>query len=424
MGVASWDETRVKELIPIMRRTLATIPGMIPIVQQTSLFESGARQGRTIDLDLMGPDLGRLVGIASRLFGKVQGLLPGSQVRPVPSLELAQPEVRFFPDRVRAAAVGLSAADVGFNLDVLVEGAKIDEVTRQGYNIDLKLMAETDGAERTQDLGRMDVNTPTGGLVQVESVAPPSLVGSATQINHIERQRAITLRIYPPEQMPLQEAMDRLQDQVVQPLLASGEIQPPYDVRLSGTADDLTQTYLALRGNFLLALAITYLLMSALFGSFLYPLIIMFAVPLAAAGGFAGLWAVNQTLTYQPLDVLTMLGFIILVGIVVNNAILIVDQSLRGLREDGLDVRQAVREAVAMRVRPIFMSTFTSVFGMMPLVVFPGAGSELYRGLGSVVLGGLLVATMFTLFLIPSLLSLVLDARRGLSRLLNREFKP
>jgi HAE1 family hydrophobic/amphiphilic exporter-1 len=132
----------------------------------------------------------------------------------------------------------------------------------------------------------------------------------------------------------------------------------------------------------------------------------------------------NQLLTYQPLDVLTMLGFIILVGIVVNNAILIVDQTLRGLREDGLDTRSAVREAVAMRVRPIFMSTFTSVFGMLPLVVFPGAGSELYRGLGSVVLGGLLVATMFTLFLIPSLLSLVLDARQGLSRLLKREFQP
>jgi HAE1 family hydrophobic/amphiphilic exporter-1 len=345
-------------------------------------------------------------------------------VRPVPSLELAQPEVRFVPDRVRAAAVGLTAADVGFNLNVLVEGAKIDEVTRQGYNIDLKLMADTAEVERTQDLGRMDVNTPTGRLVTVGSVAPPVLVGSATQINHIERQRAITLRIYPPEKMPLQEAMDRLQNQVVAPLLASGEIQPPYDVRLSGTADDLTQTYLALRGNFILALAITYLLMSALFGSFLYPLIIMFAVPLAAAGGFAGLWAVNQLLTYQPLDVLTMLGFIILVGIVVNNAILIVDQTLRGLREEGLDIRSAVREAVAMRVRPIFMSTFTSVFGMLPLVVFPGAGSELYRGLGSVVLGGLLVATMFTLFLIPSLLSLVLDARQGLSRLLKREFKP
>jgi HAE1 family hydrophobic/amphiphilic exporter-1 len=277
-------------------------------------------------------------------------------------------------------------------------------VTRQGYNIDLKLMAETDGAERTQDLGRMDVNTPTGGLVQVESVAPPSLVGSATQINHIERQRAITLRIYPPEKMPLQEAMDRLQNQVVAPLLASGEIQPPYDVRLSGTADDLTQTYLALRGNFILALAITYLLMSALFGSFLYPLIIMFAVPLAAAGGFAGLWAVNQLLTYQPLDVLTMLGFIILVGIVVNNAILIVYQALNNIREGGMQHKEAVVEATKVRLRPIYMSTTTSVLGMSPLVLWPGPGSELYRGLGSVVLGGLALSTLFTVFMIPSLL--------------------
>jgi HAE1 family hydrophobic/amphiphilic exporter-1 len=135
-----------------------------------------------------------------------------------------------------------------------------------------------------------------------------------------------------------------------------------------------------------------------------------------------GLWAVNQTLTYQALDVLTMLGFVILIGIVVNNAILLVDQTLRGIREDGLDIRQAVQEAVHLRVRPIFMSTFTSVFGMLPLVLFPGAGSELYRGLGSVVLGGLMVSTLFTLFLVPSLLSLVLDARRKISQAMGRPF--
>ena len=94
------------------------------------------------------------------------------------------------------------------------------------------------------------------------------------------------------------------------------------------------------------------------------------------------------------------------------------------MRNDGLNIREAVREAVRVRVRPIFMSAFTSVFGMLPLVVLPGAGSELYRGLGSVVLGGLMVSTLFTLFLVPSLLSLVLDARQKLSQRLGREFTP
>lgn len=423
MGLSSHDPYRVRELIPIMQRGLATVPGMIPIVQQTSLFARGANQGRTIDLDLSGPDLTQLVTLGQGIFGKIMGLLPGSQVRPIPGLDLSQPELRFIPDRVRAAAVGMNARDIGLNLDVLAEGSKIDEVNQGGYSIDLVLMANNLDQARTQDLGLMEVNTPGGRLVTLESLAPPALIGGPVQINHIERQRALTLRIYPPEAIALQEAMEKLRAEVVEPMKASGQVKRPYDIRLSGTADDLTRTAEALSGNFLLALAITFLLMSALFESFIYPFVIMFSVPMAAAGGFLGLWLVNKLITHQSLDVLTMLGFVILVGIVVNNAILIVDQSIRGIRQDNLEPPEAIRLAVYMRVRPIFMSTLTSVIAMLPLVLFPGPGSELYRGLGSVVTGGLLVSTVFTLFMVPALLSLVLDARRALSRRLGRQFK-
>ena len=117
----------------------------------------------------------------------------------------------------------------------------------------------------------------------------------------------------------------------------------------------------------------------------------------------------NLLIGYQPLDVLTMLGFVILVGVVVNNAILIVHQTLNNLRDSDMAAKEAIRDAVHSRVRPIFMSVITSVFGMLPLVIFPGAGSELYRGLGSVVIGGLFVSTIFTLFLVPTFLSLAMD---------------
>ena len=156
-------------------------------------------------------------------------------------------------------------------------------------------------------------------------------------------------------------------------------------------------------------------MLAALFESFLYPFVIMFSVPLAGFGGFLGLRIANE-LAGQKLDVLTMLGFIILIGTVVNNAILIVHQSLNHMREDGMGHREAIRESVHNRMRPIFMSVSTSVLGMLPLVLFPGAGSELYRGLGSVVIGGLLVSTVFTLFLVPSLFSLTLEAREAVSR--------
>jgi HAE1 family hydrophobic/amphiphilic exporter-1 len=156
--------------------------------------------------------------------------------------------------------------------------------------------------------------------------------------------------------------------------------------------------------------------MAALFESFIYPLVIMFSVPLAAAGGFLGLAAVNTFVTFQALDVLTMLGFVILIGIVVNNAILIVHQSLNNIRFGGLLHREAITQSVKTRIRPIFMSMTTSVLGMSPLVLFPGAGSELYRGLGSVVIGGLILSTVFTIFLVPSLFSLVLSIQYKMGR--------
>ncbi|UYV11366.1 MAG: efflux RND transporter permease subunit [Phycisphaera sp.] len=189
-----------------------------------------------------------------------------------------------------------------------------------------------------------------------------------------------------------------------------------------------------LTARFVWALAVVYLLMCALFESFLYPLVIMFTVPLAIVGGFAALaWvhavsAADPTIAPQNLDVLTILGFVILVGIVVNNSILIVHQSLgfmdRNPMEDASadvgEAHEAIARATTTRIRPIFMGTLTSVGGMLPLVLFPGAGSEMYRGLGSVVVGGLLVSTFFTLLLTPLLFSLVIDMRVAAKRALTR----
>jgi HAE1 family hydrophobic/amphiphilic exporter-1 len=249
-------------------------------------------------------------------------------------------------------------------------------------------------------------------------------VAGPVQIQHIERQRAIRLLVTTPEDLPLEEAMNIIETKVVGATLASGAVPDGVEIRLSGTADDLTQTRDALLSNFLLALAITYLLMAALFQSWVYPLVIMFSVPLAALGGFLGLWLVNMTIADQNLDVLTMLGFVILIGIVVNNAILIVHQSLNLMRDGKMSSDVAIPEAVRTRVRPIFMSTATSIFGMLPLVLFPGAGSELYRGLGSVVIGGLLLSTVFTLVLVPALFSLTIDIRNGMRRLFGRKSGP
>jgi HAE1 family hydrophobic/amphiphilic exporter-1 len=170
-------------------------------------------------------------------------------------------------------------------------------------------------------------------------------------------------------------------------------------------------------------MVLTYLLLAALFQSFLYPIVILVTVPLATFGGVIGLRVVQLFDATQQLDILTMLGFVILVGTVINNSILIVYHALQMMR-DGVDSREAVKESVRVRVRPIFMSTGTSVLGMLPLVVMPGAGSELYRGLGSVVVGGLSFSTIFTLLVTPLVFSFAIELQMKVRTMLGKEPLP
>ena len=155
--------------------------------------------------------------------------------------------------------------------------------------------------------------------------------------------------------------------------------------------------------SFLLAIAILYLLMSALFRSFIDSLLVVLALPLATVGGVGRTSSGKPGGAFQPMDLLTMIGFIILLGLVVNNAILLVHQT-RSAERAGLSRLDAVEQAIGLRLRPILMSTLTSIFGMLPLLLNPGAGTELYRGLAAVIVGGMCVSTVFTLLLLPSFL--------------------
>ena len=215
----------------------------------------------------------------------------------------------------------------------------------------------------------------------------------------------------------MEESQERIQNLVVKPLAESGALAGGYAITLGGTTDKLVPTWQSLWFNLVLAGLITYLLMAALFESWVYPAVIILSVPLGSVGGLLGLAALNRLGAafgiYQSLDVLTMLGFVILIGTVVNNPILIVERALQLVRGEADDDRtegweptEAILEAVRSRIRPIFMTTLTTVLGLLPLVLFPGAGSELYRGLGAVLLGGMLVSTLVTLVLVPLLLGI------------------
>ncbi|MDY0374434.1 MAG: efflux RND transporter permease subunit [Desulfobacterium sp.] len=405
-GLSATDEyeTEAKRFIPMLTGIINSLPGMFGISIQPGIFESGIGKGRTVDLNISGEEMNEIVTAGKILFGAVAQAVPGSQIRPVPSLEISYPEGRVVADKMKLAASGLNEEDLGVYVDVLMTGRKVSEFGPEGKDrIDLVVRGAEAEFKTPEDILNAPIVNNIGRQVRIGDVAAIEYGSGMTQIDRLEKKRNVRLEITPPVSIPLQTAIETIQS-TCDDLLASGQIKN-VTLDLGGNADKLEETFNALKWNLLLALMITYLLMAALFENFLYPFIIMFSVPLAAAGGLVGLRLVDAFIAPQPLDVLTMLGFIILIGAVVNNAILIVHQSLNNVRNKDMEGMKAISESVRTRIRPIYMSAFTSIFGLMPLVVATGSGSELYRGIGSVLLGGLAVSAIFTLFVIPALLA-------------------
>ena len=408
VGAYPENADRAQELLPILSEPVMAEPGTFGFFSQRSLFGRGVGGGRQVNFVIAGTDTNDIVATARRAADKVEALMPrseGHQMRPQPSLELGAPEVRITPNRVRLGDNGLSASELGITIDAFNDGLRVDEITVDGRRMDLSLYGSFDQANETQSIQNLPVVTRSGTILPASSLADIEITAGPSEINHLERFRVITLQVKPDKGMPLEQALEILEG-IIEELKQEG-FPPTVRMGLGGSADRLDEAWGELVMNLLLALVIVYLVMAVLFESFIYPLIIMLSVPLATAGGVAGLVILN-IFTFQALDMLTLLGFVILIGIVVNNAILLVHQSLYGLREEGETFDEAITGAVKNRIRPIFMSTLTSIFGMAPLVLFPGAGSELYRGLGTVVIGGLMLSAVLTLLIIPPLMKLIM----------------
>jgi HAE1 family hydrophobic/amphiphilic exporter-1 len=408
-GGISEHETRAAEMMPLFNRVMNAIPGVFGVSLQFGIFDNDIGQGRSVDVNVSGVDYPTIVKTAGMLYGAISQAIPGAQVRPVPSLEIGYPEVNLVPDHAHVVANGLSEDALGIYVDVLMDGRKVGEFKPEGSKVmDLVLTTGAGAMKAPEELLEQLIATPHGELVSIADLAHMEYTQGMTQVDRLERKRNVRLEVTPPADFALQQALESIQEDLVPKLKAAGQLQN-VDVEVGGNADKLTLTREALQWNFLLAIVITYLLLSALFGNFFYPLIILFSVPLAAAGGFVGLKLVNLLIAPQPFDILVMLGFIILVGTVVNNAILIVHQTLNNVRYVGIKGMDAILASVRTRIRPIFMSAMTSLFGLLPLVLATGQGSELYRGLGSVILGGLAVSTVLTLFVVPALLAFFID---------------
>jgi multidrug efflux pump subunit AcrB len=251
-------------------------------------------------------------------------------------------------------------------------------------------------------LGDVPLATPRAGVVPLGELARIETTISPNQLRRVDRRRTVTLTIDPPANLSLEEALATVENDVLPALRA--DLPADASIQLSGSADRLEGMVFSLGSNFVLALGVLFMLMTALFKSLRDASYVMLAMPVAMLGGVLGLRALGLV-SFQTLDLLSMIGFIMLLGMVINNAILLVAQTRAGEAE-GMDRDAAVEQALRQRLRPILIGALTGVLGALPMAVNPGPGAIIYRGLAAVTVGGVLVNLIFTAVLMPSLLRL------------------
>ncbi len=397
MGVRAKDDAKTGELVPLVNRLISGFPDTLAFAKRSSLF-GGLGGGRTIDMNIQGRNMSVVLDAALAAFGQIHQSLPGASVRPFPGLALAEPELRMVPDERRIAEAGWDRATMAGIIRAVGDGMYVGDYFDGDQRLDVILRSQV--WQTPEELGSIPLATPKAGVLPLNELVSVVRTAGPNEIRRYDRRRTVTLQVTPPENISLEEAIDILKRDVEPKIL---DLLPEDgEIRYTGTADKLQSALRSMGQSFVLAIAILYLLMSALFRSFVDSLLVILTVPLATVGGVVALALVNL-FAFQPMDMLTMIGFIILLGLVVNNAILLVHQTRTAEREQ-LARRDAVHQAVRLRLRPILMSTLTSIFGMLPLLLMPGAGTELYRGLAAVIVGGLSVSTLFTLLLLPALL--------------------
>jgi len=400
IGVRPLDPNRIDELGRIVNEEItAGFPDLDVFAQQGNLF-GGFGDGRNIEVRLQSADFDALLRSAREAQDVITKEMPGAEVRSFQDLELAEPELRLIPDDRRISESGWTRANVATVVRALGDGIWVGEHFDGDRRLDMILRAS--GWDSPDALAAVPVATPTGGVVPLSELVRIEPTVSSTGLRRVDGRRTIGINVVAPPGTSLQQAMQKLETDVgpaIEPLLP-----PDGGIRYAGDAGSLETALADMRVNISLALLVLFLMMAALFRSLRDSGLVLLTVPLASLGGVLGIRFLNL-FTPQTLDMLTMVGFIILLGAAVNNAILLVE-SARAAERSGMSRRDSVRHALEERTRPIFATSLGQLAGLLPMIIVPGPGAALYRGLGTVICGGMLLNTVFMLVLLPALLRL------------------
>lgn len=383
-----------KELMRQLKAKLDIIPGVRAIPSPASVIRG--QRSEKLQFNLTGTNLQEIGRISQQLQ---QTLSKNADLGKVDvDVQLDLPQLKMQIDRPRAATLGLEANEIATAVSLYAGGINVatyNDTTSDGQRYDIRLKAGEDVLKTASDLSKIYLRSSSGELIRLDAVASFKSELGAAVIGRYDLQYAVNFYANPT--LPLGEAVDIVNK-------TAAEIVPPtYKLKYTGQAEELSKTMQNLKFVFLLAFILLYMVLASQFNSFIQPLIIMLAQPLAIIGGLIALLISGDTL-----NIFSMIGLVLLIGLVAKNSILLIDLTNQ-LRDKGASIDAALREACPVRLRPVMMTSLTIVLALLPAAIGLGAGSETNKPLSVAIIGGMISSTLLTLVVVPAAYSLVMN---------------
>ncbi len=389
-------DRHVSEILAELRGKAASLAGADVFFYQFNPLDRTGRS-KPVGYVIQYPELEDLVKHSQRLRDAVAAEVAGLAEVDI-DLEVDKPELNVTIDRAKAASLGISVVDVADTLKILLGGDEVTHYKRGNERHDVIVQLEPGDRYRPRDAGDIGIRTSDDRIVPLSNIISVSEAVGPSTINHFQRKRSIVLEAGLAG-IDLGHALARI-DEVATEILPEG-----FTTSLTGQSREHSRSSQGLAFTFLLAITSIYLVLAAQFESFVHPLTIMLALPLATLGALAGL-----NLMDMNLSVYAYIGIIMLMGLVTKNSILLVDYTNQ-LRDSGVDTRTAILEAGRTRLRPILMTAVSTIFGILPIAIGLGPGAEGRRPLGVAVVAGMTTSTVLTLFVVPVVYTMVDDVR-------------
>jgi HAE1 family hydrophobic/amphiphilic exporter-1 len=401
-------EQRAKSQQTLMRelkKEFESIPGVRAIPSPTSIVRG--QRSEKLQFNLTGNNLQEIGRISQQLQQALSAEADIGKVDVDVQLDLPQLDINI--DRVRAANLGLSANDIATAISLYAGGinvAKYNDTTSDGQRYDIRLKTSEDALKHVADLRKIYLRSSSGELVRLDALASFKPKLGAAVIGRYDLQYAVNFYANP--NVPLGEAVELVNKS------AAKLVPPSYKLKYTGQAEELGKTMKNMKFVFSLAFVLLYMVLASQFNSFIQPAIIMLAQPLAIIGGLIALLITGDTL-----NIFSMIGLVLLIGLVAKNSILLVDLTNQ-LREKGAGINEALKEACPIRLRPVLMTSLTIILALLPAAIGLGAGSETNRPLSVAIIGGMISSTLLTLVVVPAAYSLVMS---GLEKFQDKKFR-